>query len=371
MRVSEFSPLLEADDPIMMIRPFQFEMACRLFPRYSSAPLSGIPVWLLCALVFVLQTGLTREARGEESPWEIVKYQGRDYLTADSIHRFYRFQSWSEESGHVWFKSPTVVLKGRIGSQDILINDVRFIMSYPMAKSGSKVLISRLDLVKLIDPVFRPSHIKHPVAFDTVVIDPGHGGHDGGAGGVAGKEKDFALDLGRRLKVELESKGLKVRMTRSTDTFLTLGERVRVANRVPNSIFISLHFNAGPRTANGIETFALSPQGSSSTMVGSRRSDNVSFQGNRRDAENIALATSVHASVLRDIPSVDRGIKRARWAVLTGIDRPAILFEGGFVTSPTEGREIGKTEHRAKLAAAIAKAVVTYRNAVAPKTPAP
>ena len=61
MHGSEFSPLLEADDPIMMIRPFQFEMACRLFPQHRSASLSGIPVWLICALVFVLQTGLTKD----------------------------------------------------------------------------------------------------------------------------------------------------------------------------------------------------------------------------------------------------------------------------------------------------------------------
>ena len=61
---------------------------------------------------------------------------------------------------------------------------------------------------------------------------------------------------------------------------------------------------------------------------------------------------------------IDRGIKRARWDVLTGINKPAILFEGGFLTNSSEAKEIANYAHLKKLAAAIAEGIVTYRNAL-------
>lgn len=297
--------------------------------------------------------------------WKLTKHRGRDYVTVQSIHEFYRFQNLDVGGKEVRFRSPTLEMRATVGKQDLFINNVRFILSYPVIESGGKVLISRLDLAKLIDPVLRPSYIDTAEMFDTVVVDAGHGGHDSGATGAMGKEKDFALKLAHELRSSLQRRGFKVKMTRSSDRFLTLNERVRYANGVPGSIFVSLHFNSGRSEAKGIETFALSPQGASSTYKSPRSTDARNFSGNRRDSENIALATAIHASVLHKIPSaVDRGIKRARWAVLTGIDRPAVLFEGGFVTNPTEARMVASSSHRRVLAEAIADAVKNYRDAL-------
>ncbi len=197
-----------------------------------------------------------------------------------------------------------------------------------------------------------------------MVIDPGHGGHDPGARGVLGKEKDYALKLSLALREELVKRGYTVRMTRSTDKFLSLDERVRYANSIRDSIFISLHYNSGKRDAHGIETYALSPQGTSSTHKGARSSDGRFLSGNRLDSENIALATAVHASVLHKLPAADRGIKRARWTVLTGIERPAILFEAGFITNSSECRRVATQSHRTRMAGAIADAVNNYRAAL-------
>src|SRR5690606_21185150 len=177
----------------------------------------------------------------------------------------------------------------------------------------------------------------------------------------------FALDTARRLRDLLKKKGFKVFLTRDSDRYVTLGDRVKFANTKSNAIFISLHFNSAQPRAYGIETFALSPQGASSTFTGARSSDHVNLTGNARDSENIALATAIHAYTLRRAPTIDRGIKRARWSVLTGLRLPGVLFEGGFLSNPNEARKVASSDHRQKLASAICEGIVNYRNALIPK----
>jgi len=317
-----------------------------------------------------------------DGSWEIVKLNGRDYVTADSIQRFYQFNALKVDGRHVWMRSAIYILKADIGSQELLINNTKFILSDAVAESKGKALFSRLDLVKLIDPVLMPNHIHTAEVFDTVVIDAGHGAHDSGAKGIYGYEKDFTLKMALSLSAVLQSKGFKTVLTRSTDEFITLPGRVAIANATPRSIFISLHFNSSGPSAAGIETWALSPQGSSSTFMGSRGWDGTAVRGNSRDSENIALATAIHAMVIHNLNAiaergmmdknlVDRGIKRARWTVLTGCNRPGVLFEGGFVTNATEGRLIAAQSYREYLAKSIADAVVNYRKALYPNVAQP
>jgi N-acetylmuramoyl-L-alanine amidase len=259
-------------------------------------------------------------------------------------------------------------LKARVGSLDMLINNIKFVLSYPVTVIHGKTCFSRIDLAKLLDPVIRPWLIGQTEVFDTVILDPGHGGHDSGAKGIYGYEKDFTLQLAHSVRSALIRKGFKVVMTRQDDRFISLGGRARFANAIPRSVFISLHFNSSGAAASGIETFALTPQGSSSTSMGAREWDVRAFSGNMRDAENIALATAVHAMVIHRYKLVDRGIKRARWSVLTGCNRPGILFEGGFVTNEKDGRLIASQLYRDGLANAITDALLNYRAALHPTT---
>jgi N-acetylmuramoyl-L-alanine amidase len=311
------------------------------------------------------KTAATVTTSSDISGWEILHYQGADYVTASSIHRFYRFHNLESDGHRVSFTSPVLIMRAAIGSQDLLINNIKFVMNDPVLELNGKPCFSRLDLCKLIDPVLRPSYINTSSGFDTVVIDPGHGGHDSGARGIYGYEKDFSLKLAFALKSQLEAQGIRVVMTRTTDTFISLGGRVQFANKVPNSIYVSLHFNSGPSTGTGIETFALTPQGASS-VYGSRQVDAYSFNGNQRDSENIALATAIHASVVNHFKLVDRGVKRARWYVLKGLERPGVLFEGGFVTSPVDGRLIAAENFRREMAATLCQAIMNYKRALRP-----
>jgi N-acetylmuramoyl-L-alanine amidase len=296
--------------------------------------------------------------------WKVVKVNGRDYVTGDSIHQFYRFSTYKVEGSHVWLKSNNLILKAQMGTQEILINNIKFILSFPVLESGGKALFSRLDLCKLIDPVLRPTYISDGEYFDTVVLDPGHGGHDAGARGIYGYEKDFALKMASSVKEVLQRKGFKVILTRSTDTFITLGGRVAIANATPKSIFVSLHFNSGGSAASGIETFALTPQGSSASLERGGGFNYNGTTGNSHDSANIALATAVHAMVISRFKFVDRGIKRAQWSVLTGCKRPGVLFEGGFVTNGNECRLIASDTYRQSVSLAIADAISNYRLAI-------
>ena len=300
--------------------------------------------------------------------WEIVKIGGRDYVTAESIRNFYNpvygFTTFRVQGTHFWLGSSKLILKAQIGSQEMLINNIKFILSFPVQEYNGKVLFSRLDLCKLIDPVLYPSHIQNAEYFDTVVVDAGHGGHDAGARGVYGYEKDFALKMAMAVRVALMQRGFKVILTRATDTFITLGGRVAIANQTPKSIFLSFHFNSGGAAATGIETWALTPQSAAATISRGGGYNINGVTGNKQDSANIALATAVHASVISRFKFVDRGIKRAQWSVLSGCKRPGILFEGGFVTNGTECQLVASETYRQQVSAAIGDAVMNYRKAL-------
>ncbi len=300
--------------------------------------------------------------------WEIVKIGGREYVTAESIRNFYNpvygFTTFRLQGNHLWIGSSKLILKAQVGSQEMLINNIKFILSYPVQSHNGKVLFSRLDLCKLIDPVLYPSHIENAEYFDTVVVDAGHGGHDVGARGAYGYEKDFALKMALAVKAALVQRGFKVILTREDDRFLTLGGRVAIANQTPKSIFLSFHFNSGGSAATGIETWALTPQNASATMSRGGGYNLNGVTGNKQDSANIALATAVHGSVISRFKFVDRGVKRAQWSVLTGCKRPGILFEGGFVTNGAECQLVASDSYRQQVSAAVGDAVVNYRRAL-------
>ena len=129
-------------------------------------------------------------SRGRRSPAD-----GRDYVKASEVAAFYRFELRVEEDRPLSFRSPDA--RDELGGRSPLltINDTRFLLTTPCLKRADESLIARVDLVKWIDPLLRP--VVPPAAewFDTVVIDPGHGGIDNGTRGAFGDEKTYTLDL--------------------------------------------------------------------------------------------------------------------------------------------------------------------------------
>ena len=299
------------------------------------------------------------------SDWALIKYQGRDHVTLENVAQFYGLGGVTRTSTSLTLGTYGRSLRGAIGSSELYINNLKFILSYPIAESNGEPVISRMDLTKVVEPVLRPSRIKGAEHVDTVVLDPGHGGHDNGASCMWGNEKTFALDVAMRTKTILEQHGFKVILTRTGDYFVPLEERVRFANRFNNALFISIHFNSGGSDASGLETYTLAPRGVPSMMAdGPRISDLELCAGNARDSENMALATATHAALVAHSQLYDRGIKRARFVVIRDIMIPGVLVEGGFLSNPGDSRRIATTQYRQNMAFCISAAAMNYRNAV-------
>lgn len=296
--------------------------------------------------------------------WETITQDGCTYVPVSSIRAFYGLTAPPKKEDNSYIISnKKAQIKIRDRSQDMYMNGLKFILSHPTIENNGQLYISRIDVAKIIEPILRPTYIKSAGNFNTVIIDPGHGGHDAGAVRHLIREADINLRLAKMLKPLLEKRNFRVVLTRSSNKFLTLQERVQIANAYKNAIFISIHFNSGNSDAAGIETFTLAPRGTASSY--SRSLGNTSpLTGNMQDSANIALATAIQGTVQRKLGAIDRGIKRARFSVLCNIEHPAILFEGGFVSHPKESQLITNEKYLSKMASLLTDAVSKYQVAV-------
>jgi N-acetylmuramoyl-L-alanine amidase len=176
-------------------------------------------------------------------------------------------------------------------------------------------------------------------SFRTVIIDPGHGGHDkGGQWGLV-YEKHLALDTSIRLENELKKRGFRTVLTRRSDYFISLPERVRIASRYSDAIFVSVHYNyTWKQQVSGLETFYCTSQSQ-------------------------ALASYVHSGMMSKVRVVNRGVKFARFYVIRNATCPSILVEGGFVSNANERNRMKSAWFRQALAEGIADGIVRFRRA--------
>ena len=300
--------------------------------------------------------------------WGTATENGRDYVTLQSFCAFYGF-GYQAPGGNGYFSSRnsqhTIRLKS--GTADLYLDGVHYVMSFPVESEGRDWLVSRMDVIKLFEPVLRPNEISSRHTIRGVVIDAGHGGSDNGAVSArGGMEKSYTLDTAYRLDAILRDAGLKTVFTRRNDVFVDLYERAHIASLYPDYAFVSIHFNSATPEASGLETYCLSPRGAASTS--SRyltRSDIQKLPGNDDDAPNILLASMVHSEIIRlnpGDPSADRGVKRARFVVIKQNVLPAILVEGGFVSNRMEASRVNQPAYRQSLAQAIARGVIRFAN---------
>ena len=229
---------------------------------------------------------------------------------------------------------------------------------------GGQPCLHTLDLTKTIQPLVLGTSMSFLATNPIIVIDPGHGGTDSGACSVLGYryEKDYTLDWARRLASLLAARGGRVFLTRTTDTDLSLSNRIAFAEARKAGVFISLHFNsAGPNDQQtGLETYCLTPPGMPSTVTRGYGDDaGLAFPNNAFDPENLLLALRVHRALLQVNGQHDRGVRHARFlGVLRGQHCPAVLVEGGYLSNAQEARRIADPAYRQKLAEAVAQAIM-------------
>ncbi|MGO9587910.1 MAG: N-acetylmuramoyl-L-alanine amidase [Limisphaerales bacterium] len=254
----------------------------------------------------------------------------------------------------------TMVLE--IGSRDATWNNMEIQLGFAPEFIDDQVFVHGLDLQKNLKPLlFGP-----PLTFGNriIVIDPGHGGSNVGTHSVLdGRlEKEFTLDLAKRLAPLLEQEGWRVFLTRTSDVYVTNADRVVFAEAHHADLFVSLHFNATPdrdeKTA-GLETYCFTPTGMPSTVTrGYADPWSEKSSSNDFDAQNLQLAVKLQAALLRATGMEDRGVRHVRYIeVLRGQNCPAVLIENGYLSNPHEATLIESAAYRQKLAEAFANAL--------------
>jgi N-acetylmuramoyl-L-alanine amidase len=194
-----------------------------------------------------------------------------------------------------------------------------------------RLILSALLFVMLQAPAWA-------LSFSTVVIDAGHGGKDGGCVHHGLIEKKICLDVALRLERTLKAKGLRVVMTRRTDSFVSLEQRAAIANRQKNALFVSIHFNASrDKSISGMEVFYRSDKGKT-------------------------VAAKILRSMDVNCKGVNRGIFYQDLKVLRATRMTAVLVEGGYLSHKTDSSRCATAYHREELAKAIARGILAARS---------
>ena len=212
-----------------------------------------------------------------------------------------------------------------------------------------------------------------------VVIDPGHGGKDGGASAFGLKEKDIVLKLSQKLAARIEKRlGLTVHLTRTEDKFITLERRTKIAKEKKADLFISIHVNANNlASVEGFETYILNFATDRSAMAVAARENASSDKSvaelqdllhiiakNTKIAESRALAQALHKAALTNLNKShkvrDLGVKEAPFYVLVGTDVPSILVETGFITNEKEAERLGREAYLDRIADGLVTGLESY-----------
>lgn len=276
------------------------------------------------------QNGWIRIAYGNETAWVSGQYirTGKNEQTASS-NQFVHIQTEGTNLRSGPSTSSSVVVKGSVGER------------YPIVgRSGDwiKIRLASGNEAYVADWVVSSAKaVASTLQGKVIVLDPGHGGVDGGTSGSLGTiEKNVTLQTAKRLSDELTRSGATVILTRSDDQFVPLPTRTEDAQQHGADAFISLHYDgAHSQKADGFTTYYY-------------------HSGHKQ------LARSVNQGLDGTLSSSNRGIKTGDYFVLRENHRPAILLELGYLTNPNEESSIVSASYQAKAAEGIYNGLVSY-----------
>jgi N-acetylmuramoyl-L-alanine amidase len=271
---------------------------------------------------------------------------------------------WLKREDSLQIGNATTRINLKVDSREAEVNGITVHLLFPVAYRDGQAFVSRLDLQTTFQPILFPARTRAG-AIKSICLDPGHGGKDPGNHIGPNQEKKYNLLLAEELRGQLVKAGFKVTMTRTSDKFIALPDRPQIANRRNANLFLCLHFNAFPQpSVQGAEVYCLTPAGAPSTNARGEGGGSGASPGNRLNSSNMLLAYQVQKSLTRSLGVEDRGVHRARFAVLRDAVMPAILIEGGFMSHPTEGRKIFDPAYRRQMARAIVDGVLAYKRIV-------
>jgi N-acetylmuramoyl-L-alanine amidase len=191
--------------------------------------------------------------------------------------------------------------------------------------------------------IFEPTH-SGSLSGKSLVLDPGHGGHDSGATHDGDTEKSITLAVSLMLKDILTGKGLRVIMTRADDTFIPLPDRAGMSNRYKPDLFQSVHVNDADNTsATGVETWYYADS-------------------------CIPYATSILDALVEGTRDTRRKVNHGNLAVLRPNTRICCLAEIGFLSNPESHKKLMTDSYRGQIAQSIANGIENYLLGAAVRT---
>lgn len=326
--------------------------------------MSRLLQWLLLSLLFLATP--FQAAQGRSVTFERVSINGEAYI---------RLGDWAKASSLdlVWVKANKMVrlASGNLGvvltgdSKLLLVNGIGVWLCHPVFVRDGNVLVSALDLKSTIVPLFNPPRSGKTIR--TIALDPGHGGRDRGYYKGSLFEKNLTLLLAQELRSQLSKAGLKVVLTRNTDSYIERTDRPAIASQNKADLFVSLHFNSAGEAGSspsGVESYCATPVGARSTNVQGNGGNTGPVPGNLFNGQNMVLAYLIQRSLVKNLGWEDRGVRRARWEVLCQSEMPATLIEAGFLSNTLEGNRIADPVWRRKIAKAIAEGILSYKRSV-------
>lgn len=255
-------------------------------------------------------------------------------------------------------------------SRRLVYNGVGFYLNAPVTRRGNEWLISETDASRTLRALLGPDTVLAQASAGLIVLDPGHGGSDGGALGSRNlKEETVALAIAQRVRDRLKAAGYTVIMTRERSRTMSLDDRVALARARGADLYLSIHLNAAPnRTVSGFETYILPSPGfpatNDNTHKTPRRSDRFEFPGNRYDMANSVLGYYLQKGLLSYAQGEDRGVKRARFYVIRQVGCPAALVECGFVSNSGDARNLRQSAFCDDVADGLTAGIFTYMSRV-------
>jgi N-acetylmuramoyl-L-alanine amidase len=328
------------------------------------------------AITFLLLTLLSAEGAGRP----LSTPHGAE-LAPVARQAYVRLSDWAKATGFEikWLKQDeTLQLNNHsskvmlaVDSREAQVNGVAVWLLFPLVVRNGAICLAQLDVDLTLRPLLSPPRARPGARIKVICLDPGHGGKDPGNRVGSNEEKQYTLLLAQELRTQLARAGFKVTLTRGTDAFIELPTRPELAKRRSADVFVSLHFNAadsGRASVQGAEVYCLTPVGASSTNARGEGAGAGGFPGNRHNDLNLFLAYQMQKALTRNLAAEDRGVRRARFAVLRDAVMPAVLIEAGFMSHPAEGRKIFTSAYRQKMARAIVEGLLAYKRAVEPTT---
>ncbi len=294
---------------------------------------------------------------------------GNEYVRLEDWARANNFQAkWLVPKQQLKISNSYATLLVWADSRKVSLNGVSVWLSAPVAVRNGSAFIPPVDLATVLHPLLFPAKTSPGKKITTICLDPGHGGKDPGNHEGKQQEKKYTLLLATELGALLTKAGFKVCYTRSTDEFIELPTRPEKARQCSADLFVSLHFNSadgpGGSTVKGAEVYCLTPAHTTSTNARGEGGGTGSYGGNRLDSKNMLLGFQIQKALVKNLAVEDRGVRRARFAVLRSAEMPTVLIEGGFMSNPAEAKKIYDPVYRRKMAQAIVSGLMAYKQTV-------